>query len=201
MHHKNYQKRFMFKDPILQKLIKKYPKPNFQERSDFLMRELIESIVSQQLSIKAADTIFARFVGLFPHGEFPKVSEILIMDDEKIRGAGLSYAKISYVKSVANAFASNLIDIEKIRKQSDEEVIEELTQIKGIGRWTAEMILIFTLRRPDVFSIGDLGLRNAIAKLYGITERNEMLRLSESWKPHRSTACWYLWRSLENKSK
>ncbi len=189
----------MFKDPILQSLVKKYPAPHFEDRSKFLMRELIESVVSQQLSIKASDTIFARFVGLFKSGEFPTAEMILQMDDETIRSAGLSYAKVKYVKSIANAFVSDLIDVEKIRKQFDEEVIEELTQIKGIGRWTAEMILISTLKRPDVFSIGDLGLRNAITKLYGITDRKEMLKLSETWSPHRSTACWYLWRSLENK--
>ena len=190
----------MFNDPVLNKLIKKYPKPHFEDRSEFLMRELIESIISQQLSVKAADTIFARFVGLFPDGEFPTAKEILKMEDEKIRSAGLSFAKVTYVKSVANAFISDLIDIEKIRKQSDEEVVQELTQIKGVGRWTAEMILIFTMKRPDVFSIGDLGLRNAITKLYGIADRKEMIRLSENWSPHRSTACWYLWRSLENNS-
>ena len=126
---------------------------------------------------------------------------ILGKDDETIRGAGLSYAKVSYVKSIAKAFVSDLIDVEKIKNQTDEEVIIELTKIKGIGRWTAEMILIFTLKRPDVFSIGDLGLRNAITKLYGITDRKEMSSLSENWRPYRSTACWYLWRSLENKSE
>ncbi len=188
----------MFTDPILQQLVKKYPKPHFEDRSEFLMRELIESVISQQLSIKASDTIFARFVGLFPDGEFPTAEEILHMNDETIRSAGLSFAKVSYVKSIANAFVSDLVDIEKIRKQSDEEVIQELTQIKGIGRWTAEMILIFTLKRSDIFSIGDLGLRNAITKLYSISDRKEMLKLSENWKPYRSTACWYLWRSLEN---
>jgi DNA-3-methyladenine glycosylase II len=191
----------MFKDPILQSLVKKYPKPHFEDRSKFLMRELIESVISQQLSVKAADTIFARFVGLFKEKEFPTAEMILQMDDEKIRSAGLSYAKVKYVKSVANAFVSDLIDIEKIKKQSDEEVITELTQIKGIGRWTAEMILISTLKRPDVFSIGDLGLRNAITRLYGITDRKEMIELAETWKPHRSTACWYLWRSAENKTE
>jgi DNA-3-methyladenine glycosylase II len=189
----------MFKDPVLKKLVKKYPKPHFEDRSDFFMRELIESIISQQLSIKASNTIFARFVGLFPRGEFPTAMQILTKDDEKIRSAGISYAKVTYIKSVANAFVSDFIDVAKIRKQSDEEVIEELTQIKGIGRWTAEMILIFTLNRPDVFSIGDLGLRNAITKLYGITDKKEMITLAETWIPHRSSACWYLWRSLENK--
>lgn len=189
----------MFSDPVMQKLVREYPKPHFQDRSEFLMRQLTESIISQQLSVKAADTIFERFVGLFPNGDFPTPEMILSMDDEKIRSAGLSYAKIRYIKSVADAFLSDLLDIEKIRKQSDEEVISELTQIKGIGRWTAEMILISTLNRPDVFSVDDLGLRNAITRLYGISDRKEMLTLSETWKPYRSTACWYLWRSQENK--
>lgn len=188
----------MFKDPILKKLTKQYPAPKFEDRSSFLFYELIESVISQQLSVKAADTIFGRFKNLFGNN-FPTPSKVLTMDDDKLRSCGISFAKISYVKSVANAFVSDLIDIEKIKKQSDEEVIEELTQIKGVGRWTAEMILIFTLKRPDVFSIGDLGLRNAITKLYGITDRKDMVKLSENWKPHRSTASWYLWRSLENK--
>lgn len=188
----------MFKDPILKQLIEKYPAPTFEDRSDFLFYELIESIISQQLSIKAADTIFGRFKELFGK-KFPTPKQVLAMDDDKIRACGLSFAKISYVKSVANAFISDLIDIEKVKKQSNEEVIAELTQIKGVGLWTAEMILIFTLKRPDVFSIGDLGIRNAITRLYGITDRKEMLSLSEQWKPYRSTACWYLWRSLENK--
>jgi DNA-3-methyladenine glycosylase II len=189
----------MFTDPIMQKLVKKYPRPHFQDKSEFLMHQLIESIISQQLSIKAADTIFARFVGLFPNVEFPTAEKILDTDDEKIKSAGLSFAKVSYVKSVAHAFVSDLIDIDKIRNQSDEEVITELTQIKGIGRWTAEMILISTLKRPDVFSIGDLGLRRAIENLYGISDKKEMIKLAETWKPYRSTACWYLWRSIENK--
>lgn len=188
----------MFSDPVIQKLLITYPKPHFTDRSDYLLRELIESIISQQLSIKAADTIFARFVGLFSTDDFPTADLILATSDEKIKSAGLSNAKVSYVKSVANAFVCNLLDKDKLRNQSDEEVIAELTQIKGIGRWTAEMILIFTFKRPDVFSIGDLGLRKAIEKLYGISDRNEMLKLSETWKPNRSTACWYLWRSLEN---
>ncbi|HSA83832.1 MAG TPA: DNA-3-methyladenine glycosylase [Patescibacteria group bacterium] len=188
----------MFNDPVLKKLVKKYPAPKFEDRSANFFYELIESIISQQLSIKAADTIFARFQTLFGK-KFPTPTQVLALDDEKIRACGMSYAKVSYVKSVANAFVSELIDVAKIKKQSDEDVIAELTQIKGIGRWTAEMILIFTLKRPDVFSLGDLGLRNAITKLYGITDRKQMIALAETWKPYRSTACWYLWRSLENK--
>jgi DNA-3-methyladenine glycosylase II len=190
-----------FTEPIMQELAKKYPAPHFEDHSGHLMEYMIRSVVSQQLSVKAADTIYKRFVGLFATKNFPNAEVILSMEDEKIRGAGLSYAKISYVKSIANAFVSDLIDLDKIRKQSDEEVIQELIQIRGIGRWTAEMVLIFALQRPDVFSIDDLGVRNAITRLYGITDRKEMVKLSEQWKPYRSTACWYLWRSLENTPK
>ncbi len=211
----------MLKDPILQKLIKKYPPPNFQDRSEFLYENLIESIVSQQLSIKAADTIFGRFKELFDNNTivipvetgiytnrsplksgmttFPTPQQILIKTDDELRAVGLSYQKASYIKSVADAFLSKAVDTKKIKKMSDEDVIAALTQIRGVGKWTAEMILIFTLNRPDVFSVGDLGLRNAITKLYGLTKPHEMLLLSEKWSPFRSTASWYLWRSLENK--
>lgn len=186
-------------DPVMQKLSEKYPPIELTRRSGDLMEALIRSIVGQQLSVKAADTIYGRFRALFVTKTFPTAEVILRTDDEKLRGAGLSYAKVSYVKSVANAFVSDLIDPEKVKKQTDEEVIAELMQIKGIGKWSAEMILIFTLARPDVFSVDDLGIRNAITNLYGLTDKKEMVNLAEKWKPHRSAACWYLWRSLENK--
>ncbi len=206
----------LFSDPIINTLITKYPAPTFADKSDFLYENLIESIISQQLSIKAADTIFGRFKHLFnpePASKslptmsemtkqslpFPTPQQILAMPNETIRTAGISFQKISYIKSVADAFVSDLIDTEKINHMSDEEVIATLTQIRGVGKWTAEMVLIFTLNKPDVFSVGDLGLRNAITKLYGITDQKKMLTLSETWKPYRSTASWYLWRSLENK--
>ncbi len=225
----------MLTDPILQQLVKKYPVPKFEDRSAFLYEDLIESIVSQQLSIKAADTIFGRFKALFGHEKskgvtevgdprnssaaskmsyaslggndwqdpakiqnFPSPKEILAKSDDELRSAGLSYQKASYIKAIAHAFANKDIDPKKIQKLSDEEIIIELTKIRGVGKWTAEMILIFTLQRPDVFSLGDLGIRRAISKLYGITDPSEMLVLSENWQPYRSTACWYLWRSLEN---
>lgn len=189
----------MFTDPILKKLVKQYPKPTFVDRTEFLFEDLIESVISQQLSVKASDTIYKRFKLLFHANSFPRPRDILEMPDESMRSAGISFQKISYIKSIADAFLSDLIDTQKIKNMTDEEVIATLTQIRGVGKWTAEMILIFTLNRPDVFSIGDLGLRNAIKKLYNITDQKEMLALSEKWSPNRSTASWYLWRSLENK--
>lgn len=191
----------MFTEPIMQKLSEQYPAPKFENHSADLMQYMMRSVVGQQLSVKAADTIYKRFIGLFATDTFPTAEQIIAKDDDTLRSAGLSFSKISYIKSIANAFISDLIDAEKVAKQSDEEVIQELIQIRGIGRWTAEMVLIFALQRPDVFSIDDLGIRNAIIKWYGITDRKEMVALSEQWRPHRSTACWYLWKSLENEPK
>jgi DNA-3-methyladenine glycosylase II len=189
----------MFKDPILKKLYKKYGPPNgIEDRSEYLMQQLIESIISQQLSVKAATTIYNRFLALFKDSAFPTEDEILKIDTEKLRSAGMSYSKASYIKNIAKAFKDKEIEIEKIIKMSDEEVIKELTKIKGVGKWTAEMILIFTLKREDVFSIGDAGLKRAIKNLYNLEADKDILALSEKWKPKRSLASWYLWRSLEN---
>lgn len=189
----------MFNDSILNKLIKKYgPPPKREDRSEFLYEELIESIIGQQLSGKAADTIFKRFLGLYPKSKFPKPKLLIETDVEKLRSAGMSYSKASYIKNIAQAFLDKSIDIKKLQKMENEEIIKELTKIKGVGNWTAEMILMFTFRRTDVFSLGDAGLRRAIKNLYKIEAEKEILKLSEKWKPNRSLACWYLWRSLEN---
>ncbi|HYM65109.1 MAG TPA: DNA-3-methyladenine glycosylase [Candidatus Sulfotelmatobacter sp.] len=190
----------MFKDPILNKLVKKYGAPNnFKDRSKFLYEELVESIIGQQLSGKAADTIFKRFLALYKGSKFPKPEELLKTNVEKLRGAGMSYSKASYIKNIAQAFKDKKLDAKKLKKMSDEEVKTELVKIKGVGNWTAEMILIFTLKREDVFSLGDAGLRRAIKNLYNIEKEKDILKLSEKWKPKRSYACWYLWRSLENR--
>ena len=190
----------MFKDPILNKLIKQYgPSNNFKDRTEFLYEELVESIIGQQLSGKAADTIFKRFLALYKNSGFPAPKVLLKTDTEKLRSAGMSYSKTSYIKNIAQAFVEKNLDINKLKKASDEEVIKTLTKIKGVGNWTAEMILIFTFKREDVFSLGDAGLRRAIKNLYKIEKDADILKLSEGWRPKRSYACWYLWRSLENR--
>ena len=189
----------MFKDSTLNELVKKYgPPPKRADRSEFLYEELVESIIGQQLSGKAADTIFKRFLALYK-GRFPKPEVLLKTNDEKLRSAGMSYSKAAYIKNIAYAFKNNSLDVTKLKKMTDEEVIRELTKIKGVGNWTAEMILIFTFKREDVFSLGDAGLRRAIKNLYNIDKEKDILKLAENWKPKRSYACWYLWRSLENK--
>ena len=190
----------MFSDPILNKLVKKYGAPNnFKDRSEFLYEELVESIIGQQLSGKAADTIFKRFLALYKGSKFPTPEVLLKTDAEKLRGAGMSYSKASYIKNIAQAFKDGDLDIKILKKMSDEEIVKELTKIKGVGPWTAEMILIFTFKREDVFSLGDAGLRRAIKNLYNLEKEKDILKLAEKWKPKRSFACWYLWRSLENK--
>lgn len=188
----------MHKDLILKKLTETYPKPAWTDRSAFLFEDLIKTIISQQLSIKAAEHIYKRFNALF-ETPTPSPEKILSIEQGSIRQIGVSVAKAHYIHNVAQAFVNKDLEIKKITTMPDEEIIEALTKIKGVGRWTAEMILIFTLNRPNIFSYGDLGLKNAIKNLYGITEKNEILKLTETWSPNKSLASWYLWKSLENK--
>ena len=144
----------MFKDPILKKLFKQHGPHKFEDRSEYLMQQLIESIISQQLSTKAATTICNRFLSLFRNTTFPTPEQVLKINVEKLRSAGVSYSKAAYIKNIAQAFKDEKIEIEKIKKMTDEEVITELIKIKGVGKWTAEMILIFTLNRySNIISI------------------------------------------------
>lgn len=163
---------------------------------------LCRSIVGQQLSVKAATTIFGRFEKLFKNGLNPK--ELLEISDEKLRGAGMSYQKIKYLKDLATKTISGEVDLHGLNMKQNEEIIAELTKIKGIGVWTAEMFLMFSLGRPDVFSYGDLGLQNAIKKLYQMKQKptiKQMEKLTKKWIPFRTFAAMILWRSLDNEPK
>ncbi|MEP7167223.1 MAG: DNA-3-methyladenine glycosylase [Candidatus Woesebacteria bacterium] len=175
--------------------------------------ELAASIISQQLSTKVADVIWTRFVHLFPEGKEwakgqpePSLSptKVLKVPDQLMRDQGLSWAKIKYIKDLAQKVVDKEIDLEHLDTLPDEEVITELVKVKGIGRWTAEMFLMFGLARPDIFSTGDLGLKRAIQKLYSLeTEPDELklLELSQKWSPYRTFAARILWRSLDNETK
>jgi DNA-3-methyladenine glycosylase II len=163
--------------------------------------DLVESIIGQQLSGKAADTIFGRFKKLFPKEQITP-DYLLKIPDKKIRDAGISFSKISYIKGIAKAVKDKEIDLDKLEKLSDQEVIDELVKLKGVGEWTAEMFLMFSLLRTDIFSTGDLGLQNAVVKLYGLKEKptkKELLEISAKWSPHRTLASRYLWQSLNNR--
>ena len=187
-------------DPVLKVLIEGI-KLRELSRDAGHFEALVEAIVSQQLSVKAADTIFKRFVALTPGKKFPTPREILKMPVGKIRKAGLSRMKASFLKDLSKKILDRTVDFKKIDTWADEEVIEHLTAVKGIGLWTAEMFLIFSLGRADIFSYGDLGLRNAIKKVYKLkkqpTER-QAEKLAAQWKPYRSLASRYLWASLDN---
>jgi DNA-3-methyladenine glycosylase II len=194
-------KHFKKADPVLHRVILALPKLDAKPRRNYFM-SLVSSVISQQLSTKAARTIRGRFLGLFPGKSLPKPETVLAMSDAKMRAAGLSYSKIKYIKEIAKAFRDKQVLPHKFHRQTDEEIIEQLVQIKGIGRWTAEMFLMFSLGRPDVFSIGDLGLRNAIQKIYGLKHPptpKQMEKIAKKWSPHRTVASRYLWISLEQK--
>jgi DNA-3-methyladenine glycosylase II len=165
---------------------------------------LVEAIVSQQLSIKAADTIFARFAALTPGKKFPTPRQVLAMHPARMRKCGLSRMKVSFIKDLARKVIDGTVDFKAMDQWSDEEVIAHLTQVKGIGRWTAEMFLIFSLGREDIFSYDDLGLRNAIKALYKLKKhptRAQAEKLAAKWSPYRSLASRYLWASLKNEPK
>ena len=163
--------------------------------------DLVETIINQQLSDKAATTIFGRFKKLFSGGKItPK--QVLRVPDEKIRQAGISYSKIKYIKGIAQEIINNKLNLKSLEDLSDEEVVNELVKLKGIGQWTAEMFLMFTLTRPDIFSAGDLGLQNAMIKLYKLKKKPtsaQLLRISIKWSPYRTTASRILWRNLDLK--
>lgn len=189
-------------DPILGAVIARvelpYRKPNRRSRFE----ALVEAIISQQLSVKAADTIFARFADLFPGKKFPSPEEVSRMNDAKLRSAGLSGSKVLYIKDLANRIANKELKLHRLHLLDDESVIEELVQVKGVGRWTAEMFLMFSLGREDLFSHGDLGLRNAIIKLYGFKKpptEKQINKIVEKWSPYRTLACRYLWKSYNLK--
>jgi DNA-3-methyladenine glycosylase II len=186
-------------DPVMASLIERYPEPIWVSKP-VLYDQLIESVIGQQLSEKAGDTISRRFKELFNLTTIAAPELILGMEDAVLRSSGISYSKIKYIKGIAEAMQAGQLDYNRLLTLSDEEVITELTKLKGVGRWTAEMTLIFTLQRPDVFSMGDVGLRNAVARLYHV-DRDDLkaiASIADKWHPYRSIACRYLWKSLEN---
>ena len=161
---------------------------------------LLRSIVGQQLSTKAARSIYTRLTELFD-GRAPTPQELLDADPERVRAAGLSRPKVAYLRSLAEHVLSGELELERLPDLSDEEVTQEVTAVKGLGQWTADMFLIFHLGRPDVLPVGDLGVRRAVERLYGLEtlpSAEELERLGERWRPYRSLASLYLWRSLDN---
>jgi DNA-3-methyladenine glycosylase II len=188
------------RDPVLGAIIKRVGPCRLPERQiEDHLTALIRAIVNQQLSTKAAATIFARFVALFPAGAITDAVTIASFDDAMLRRVGLSGQKVGYIRDLCARLADGRLQLDALDALADEDVILALTQVKGFGRWTAEMFLMFRLLRPDVLPAGDLGIVNAIQRAYKLRKRPDarrMLQLGEAWKPYRTVACWYLWQSL-----
>jgi len=158
---------------------------------------LMKAIVSQQLSTKAAHTIFTRLLALFDG--VPTPPALAALTDVQLRGVGLSGQKLRYMRDLAAKVQEGTLPLPALDSMADEEVIAALTQVKGIGRWTAEMFLMFRLHRPDVLPVDDLGIVKAVQKAYGLRKTpsaDRLNKIGDAWRPYRSVACWYLWRSL-----
>jgi DNA-3-methyladenine glycosylase II len=192
----------MRRDPVLGAAIKRIGACGMadRQRTDHLSA-LVGAIVSQQLSTKAAATIFGRFLALFPDKQIPNAAAIAALDEAALRGVGLSGQKVGYLRDLCARIADGRLRLDALDDLPDEIVIERLTEVKGFGRWTAEMFLMFRLHRPDVLPVGDLGIVNAVRKLYGLRKPphpKRLQKIGEAWRPYRSVACWYLWQTLRN---
>ena len=193
----------LVKDKRLNKIIS-MQEPYVLNKRQQVHLHICASIISQQLSTKVAEVIYGRFLKLFIKSN-PTPSEILAIPFDQLRGIGLSNSKTNYVRNVCTFFIENKVSDTMLHKMDDEELILFLIQIKGIGRWTAEMILMFTLGREDVFAVDDLGIQQSMTKLYKISFTNKkemkekMIRISEKWKPYRTYACRYLWNWKDSK--
>jgi DNA-3-methyladenine glycosylase II len=192
-------------DPVLARLIDDggpLPlEPDSRGRPAELYGALVRTIAGQQLSVKAARAIWSKLVARFD-GRTPTPEEILADDPDELRvAAGFSHAKVRYLRSLAEHVVSGELQLDRLAELPDEEVLRELTAVKGIGEWSAHMFLMFSLHRPDVLAVGDLGIRNAVRDAYGLAalpKPAELEQIAEPWRPYRTRACLYLWRSLDN---
>lgn len=185
-------------DPVMGKIVKSIGACELRpgSRGDHFTT-LARAIVGQQLSTKAAETIWNRVLALHPNGKRLRPEDVLTLSASELRAAGLSNAKVAYVQDLAGRVASRELKLNRLSRLDDDEIITQLTAVKGIGRWTVEMFLIFRLGRPDVWPVGDLGIRNAVARAYSLEATTDNLAtVSEPWRPWRSVASWYLWQTL-----
>jgi DNA-3-methyladenine glycosylase II len=191
-------------DPVLGAIVGEHGPLDERERRrgrpDDAYGALLRAIVGQQLSVKAARTIYDRLCALYD-GRTPAPHELIATDPDELRAVGLSRAKAAYLRDLAERVEEGRLDLERLPKLADDEVSAQLIAVKGLGRWTVDMFLMFHLRRPDVLPVGDLGIRRAVQVTYGLAElpdAAELTRIAEPWRPHRTLACLHLWKSLDN---
>ena len=190
------------RDPILGALIAKVGPCDLKpDRTRSIFQALVQAVAHQQLNGTAANTILTRFANLFPGGRFPSPGEVCDVNARALASVGFSRAKAGCVKDIARKSLEGIVpNHRQIQRLSDEEIIHRLTQIKGVGRWTVEMLLIFSLGRPDVLPVGDYGIKQGFAlafKKRRLPESDQILKHGERWRPYRSTASWYLWRAVD----
>ncbi len=200
------RKKLASSDPVMGRLVERIGEIDLatrlrrrsEERPADAYGALLRAIVGQQLSTKAARTIYLRVLDLFD-GDTPSPEQLLAVSEGELRAAGLSGRKVSYIRDLASHVIGGELELERLGELEDEMVIEEIVAVRGLGRWSAEMFLIFHLERPDVLSGGDLGIRKAVQIEYGLDEMptpEQVLEIGEPWRPHRSLASLYLWESL-----
>ncbi len=189
-------------DPVMRRLIREagpFTLTPRARRSPF--ESLARAIANQQLHEKAADSILRRFVALFPARRFPQPADLLTMNEQAIRGAGFSQAKVAALRDLAAKTLDGTVPTGRVIKRlEDDAIVERLVAVRGVGRWTVEMLLIFQLGRPDVLPVDDFGVRNGFRIAYGrraMPTPNEVLRYGERWRPYRTAAAWYLWRAAD----
>ena len=188
-------------DPVMARIIAEVGPCRIVRRPE-RFRALARAIIFQQLAGAAATAIFQRVAALSPHRAFPSPAEILATPEAVLRKAGLSGQKTAYIKDLAAHVENRVLNFHRFSRMSDDEVIADLTRVKGIGRWTAEMFLMFNLERPDVLPVDDLGVRNAVARAYAMREPptpKDLRDFGARWIPYRTAAAWYLWQSLDIK--
>ena len=190
-------------DKRMEKLIDKFGPPNFNLMNNYY-ESLIRSIVYQQLSGKSASIIYERFLDLFVFDIYPEPKDILAVSIETLRSSGLSYQKVNYIRDLSEKWQDGTMNLTDIDSMTDEEISSELIKVKGIGQWTADMFLMFTLGRPDVFPFGDLGIQKgfmALTNMNRLPTQKEMERKTKKWQPYRTVAAWYLWKLVDGPFK
>ena len=190
-------------DQRMGKLIEKFGPPNFNLMNNYY-ESLVRSIVYQQLSGKAASIIYERLLDLFVFDIYPKPKDVLEVSIETLRSSGLSYQKVNYIRDLSEKWQDGTMNLTDIDSMTDEEISSELIKVKGIGQWTADMFLMFTLGRPDVFPFGDLGIQKGvmiITNMNRLPTQKEMERKTKKWQPYRTVAAWYLWKLVDGPFK
>ena len=192
-------KHLVGSDSRFDKLIEKFGEPDFEPQDNYF-KSLVRSIIYQQLSGKSAFAIYSRFLKLFPVNLFPSPNELLLLSDKVYRDIGLSKQKTIYIKEIAKVFKSKTVQSDRFKEMTNDQIRNNLIKIKGIGPWTIDMFLMFTLNRPDILPTGDLGIQKGYMAFFNIDflpDKDYMIKNAEKWRPFRTVACWYLWKLVD----